>query len=175
MPTRWDQVALTVGIGWDLRLAKSLYLRPILNAAVARVTSDTALAGQLIEFRTDRDLAFLDRGRLNAWGLGGSLVLAYYDHLPAREIDVELRGTQLHLQTFGDTSAVVRGDTEALTVGLWGRLRWPTGTRGVRPAGTLGGGGAALPLLRRAARRSRLRAPDEARRRPGAGQRARSR
>jgi len=38
-----------------------------------------------------------------------------------------LRGTHLHLETFGDTSAAVRGNTEALTVSLWGRLRWPTG------------------------------------------------
>ena len=71
LPTRWDQVALTVGIGWDLRLAKSLYLRPILNAAVARVTSDTALAGRLIEFRTDRDLAFLDRAARTPGGSEG--------------------------------------------------------------------------------------------------------
>lgn len=127
LPARWDQVAVTVGVGWDFRLARNLYLRPILNAALAHVTSDAALFGSLAEFRTERDLAFLDRGRLNAWGLGGSLVLAWYDHMPAREIDVELRGTHLHLSTFAGTSAAVRGTTEALTVSLWARLRWPTG------------------------------------------------
>lgn len=125
--TRWDQFGATVGVGYDIPVAKNLYLRPIVNAALAQVTTDAALAASLIEFRSNQDLAFLDRGRMNAWGLGGSLMLAYYDHLPAREIDVELRTTNLHLQTFGNTSAAVEGDTNALTVNLWGRLRWPTG------------------------------------------------
>lgn len=127
LPTRWNQIALTIGVGWDIRLAENLYLRPILNAAVAHITTDAALGGALIAHRTDRDLAFLDRGRMKAWGVGGSLVLAWYDHLPAREIDVELPGTHFHLATFGGTSAAVRGETDALTVSLWGRLRWPTG------------------------------------------------
>ncbi|MXP63562.1 hypothetical protein E0493_09390 [Roseomonas sp. M0104] len=128
LPARWDQISATFGVGWDFRLARNLYLRPILNAAVAHVTSDAALFGSLVEFRNDINLAFLDRGRMNAWGLGGSLVLAWYDHQPAREIDVELRGTRFHLETFGDTSAAVRGiGTEATTVNLWSRIRWPTG------------------------------------------------
>jgi Autotransporter beta-domain len=125
--TRWDQFSVTVGVGYDFLLAKNIYLRPIANAAVAQVTTDAALAGSLIEFRSNQDLAFLERGKMNAYGLGGSLVLAYYDHLPAREIDIELRATDLYLQTFGDTSAAVEGDTNALTVNLWARLRWPTG------------------------------------------------
>lgn len=125
--TRWDQFSATVGIGYDIPLAKNIYLRPILNAAVAQVTTDATLAGSLIAFRTNQDLAFLERGRMNAYGLGGSLMLAYYDHLPAREIDIELRATDLHLQTFGDTSAAVKGSSNALTANLWGRLRWPTG------------------------------------------------
>jgi Autotransporter beta-domain len=126
--TRWDQFSVTIGVGYDFPLAKNLYLRPILNAAIAQVTTDATLAASLVAFRNDnQDLAAIDRGKLNAYGLGGSLVLAYYDHLPAREIDIELRTTDLQLQTFGDTSEAVKGDTNALTVNLWGRLRWPTG------------------------------------------------
>jgi hypothetical protein len=79
-----------------------LNLRPIVNAAVAPITTDATLAGSLIAFRNNQDLEFLDRGRMNAYGLGGSLMLAYYDHLP-------------------------KGSSKALTVNLWGRLRWPTG------------------------------------------------
>jgi len=126
-PTRWNQAAMTVGAGYDIRLAENLYLRPIVNAAIARVTTHASLLGNLVAFPDDRDLAFLRHGQLNAWGLGGSLVLAYYDHLPAREIDIELRTTNFHLQTFGDTSPAVRGDTVAGAVNAWGRLRWPTG------------------------------------------------
>jgi hypothetical protein len=80
--TRWDQFSATVGIGWDFLLAKNIYLRPIVNAAIAQVTTDAALAASLLAFRNDQDLAAIDRGKLNAYGLGGSLVLAYYDHLP---------------------------------------------------------------------------------------------
>jgi hypothetical protein len=33
---------------------------------------------------------FLDGGRLNAYGLGGSLMLDYEDYRPDEEIDIEL-------------------------------------------------------------------------------------
>jgi hypothetical protein len=125
--TRWDQFSTTVGVGWDFPIAKNLYLRPILNAAIAQITTDATLAASLLAFRNDKDIAFIERGKMNAYGLGGSLVLAYYDRLPAREIDIELRTTDLYLQTFGDTSDAAKGSSNALTVNLWARLRWPTG------------------------------------------------
>jgi hypothetical protein len=125
--TQWNQFSGTVGVGYDFLIAKNLYLRPILNAAIATVTTDATLATSLLEFRNNQDIAFLENGKMNAYGLGGALMLAYYDHLPAREIDIELRVTDLYLQTFGDTSAAVEGSSNALTVNLWGRLRWPTG------------------------------------------------
>ncbi len=164
--TRWDQFSVTIGVGYDFPIAKNLYLRPILNAAIAQVTTDAALATSLLAFRNNnQDLAAIDRGKLNAYGLGGSLMLAYYDHLPAREIDIELRTTDLQLQTFGDTTDAVKGDTNALTVNLWGRLRWPTGTRSVSKAGQVAGGGPAFPLSRRPAGGPRVRASDQDRRR----------
>ncbi|WP_165982565.1 autotransporter domain-containing protein [Dankookia rubra] len=127
VPTRWNQISVTVGAGWDIALSDRLYLRPIVNAAGAHVTTDLALAGALVNLRRERDFDFLSRGRLNAWGLGGSLVLAWYDHRPQREVDVELRGTRLHLATFDDTSVAIRSTMEATTVSLWARLRVPTG------------------------------------------------
>ncbi len=126
-PTRWNQFSITAGIGWDIRLGERLRLRPIVNASVAQVTTDAALAGAYLAATRDRDLAFLARGRMNAWGLGGALVLAWYDHTPSREIDIELRGTRLHLETVPGTSEAVRFATESTTVNLWTRLRWPTG------------------------------------------------
>jgi hypothetical protein len=127
IPTRWDQLSATVGVGWDFPLGGNFYLRPIANAAIAQATTDATLAVSLLEFRRSQEVAALDDARMNAYGVGGSLVLAYYDHLPAREIDIELRGTDLYLQTFGDTSGDLRANTNALTVNLWARYRWPTG------------------------------------------------
>lgn len=125
--TRWDQFSATVGVGWDFPLGGNFYLRPIANTAIARATTDATLASNALAFRTDEQIQALERGRVNAYGVGGSLVLAYYDHLPAREIDIELRTTDLYLQSFGDTNPPLRADTNALTVNLWSRLRWPTG------------------------------------------------
>jgi hypothetical protein len=127
IPTRWDQLSATVGVGWDFPLGGNFYLRPIANVAIAQATTDASLAVSLLEFRRSQEVEALDDARMNAYGVGGSLVLAYYDHLPAREIDIELRATDLYLQTFGDTSADLRANTNALTVNLWARLRWPTG------------------------------------------------
>jgi hypothetical protein len=70
-------------------------------------------------------LAFLDRGRMNAYGLGGSLMLDLNIPRPGYEIDLELRYTDIRLSTFGDTSRLVRGEAEAKTLNLWGRVRWP--------------------------------------------------
>ncbi|MCZ8148711.1 MAG: hypothetical protein O9325_12815 [Roseomonas sp.] len=64
---------------------------------------------------------------MNVWGLGGWLALAYYDYRPARDIDIELRYTQIELESFGDTLPAAGGSATARTLGLWSRLRWPTG------------------------------------------------
>lgn len=127
LPTRWNNAAVTVGVGWDIPLAENLYLRPILNLAVGYAASDASLFGSFLEFRTGRDLTPLSSRHMNVWARGGSLVLAWYDHRPAREIDMELRYTHLRLETFGDTFPAARGSATAQTIGWWGRLRWPTG------------------------------------------------
>ena len=125
--TRWNQFSATVGVGWDFPLGGDFYLRPIANAALAQATTDATLGSNLAASRNDEEIKALERGKVNAYGVGGSLVLAYYDHLPAREIDIELRGTDLYLQSFGDTNPPLKADTNAFTANLWARLRWPTG------------------------------------------------
>jgi hypothetical protein len=127
LPTRWNSLSMTIGVGWDFRLAENLYLRPIVNAALGHASSDAALLGSYVSIKTDTDLDILDQARLNAWGIGGSLVLAYYDHQPRREIDVELRYTEMQLRSFGDTLPEARGRSEARALSIWTRLRWPTG------------------------------------------------
>jgi hypothetical protein len=126
-PLRWNNFTSTIGVGYDIRLAEYLWLRPILNASLGFAAGDATLFGAFVSYRTGRDISALTDRRVNVYGLGGSLVLAYYDYRPERDIDVELRYTQLHLQTFGDTMRAARGSSVAQTLGLWGRYRWPTG------------------------------------------------
>lgn len=126
-PARWNNFTATVGVGYDIRLAEYLYLRPIFNLAAGYAASDASLLAGFLESRTGVDLSSLTDRHVNVWGIGGSLTLAYYDYRPARDIDVELRYTQILLQTFGDTLPAARGRSEARALGLWTRLRWPTG------------------------------------------------
>ncbi|WP_211848880.1 hypothetical protein [Neoroseomonas eburnea] len=127
VPLRWNNIAGTIGIGYDIRLGEYLWLRPIVNMSAGYAASDASLFGAFVNYRTDRDIPALTDQHVNVWGIGGSLMLAYYDYRPARDIDVELRYTQIHLRTFGDTVAAARGSLTAQTVGLWTRYRWPTG------------------------------------------------
>jgi hypothetical protein len=62
---------------------------------------------------------------MNAYGLGGSLMLDLNIQRPGYEVDLELRYTDIRLSTFGDTSTLVRGESEAKTANVWGRVRWP--------------------------------------------------
>jgi hypothetical protein len=125
LPTRWNNFSGTVGVGWDFPIIEGLVFRPILNAALGHVESDVSLVGRLLEIKYDRELAFLDRGRMNAYGLGGSLMLDLNIPRPNYEVDLELRYTDIRLSTFGDTSRAVRGEAEAKTFNIWGRVRWP--------------------------------------------------
>jgi hypothetical protein len=127
VPLRWNNVTATVGVGYDIRLAEYLWLRPIFNLAAGYAASDASLFGGFLEWRFGADVPELTDKHVNAWGIGGSLMLAYYDHQPARDIDVELRYTQLRLATFGDTMREARGTSDAITLGLWARYRWPMG------------------------------------------------
>ncbi|WP_424810656.1 hypothetical protein [Roseococcus sp. YIM B11640] len=126
-PTRWNNITSTVGIGYDIRLAEYLWLRPILNGALGVAASDATLFASYIHLRTGYDISALTDRHVNVYGLGGSLMLAYYDYKPERDIDVELRYTELRLQTFGSTPSGVGGRSTPRTLGLWARYRWPTG------------------------------------------------
>lgn len=125
--SKWTSLAATGGIGWDLPLTEAIALRPIANVSLGHVESDGALAGRVIEDETGVDLAFLENGRLNAVGYGGSLMLDYERYRPGYEVDVELRYTHILLESFGGSSDAVEGRAEATALALWSRLRLPTG------------------------------------------------
>ena len=126
VPARWNSIALSGGVGYDFPITKNLVLRPIFNFSLAHLESDASLAGRIIDDRFDISLDFLKRGRLNAYGLGGSLMLDYTLVAPDHEIDVELRYTNIRLRTF-DSSAVVSGSASAEAAGVYMRYRAPTG------------------------------------------------
>ena len=70
-------------------------------------------------------MQFLNGGRMNAYGAGGSLMLDYEDYKPEREYDAELRYTNISLNTF-DSSTAVQGSANSQSLGLWARARYPT-------------------------------------------------
>jgi hypothetical protein len=127
VPARWTGLSGTGGIGWDFRLGPDLVWRPIANIAVGRVSSELKLPG----FRPDTQDApafdFLGHGHLDAWGLGGSVMLDYERYRSDSEIDAELRYTAIRLRSFGSTASAVQGQADAITASLWTRYRAPTG------------------------------------------------
>jgi hypothetical protein len=127
IPTKWNSLSGTVGIGWDFPIAKELYLRPIVNFSLGRVASDLKAAERFVEIKTGQEIEFLNHGSLDALGLGGSLMLDYERYRPENEIDVELRYTNIYLESYGNTSDAVAGHSSAQNVNLWSRWRAPTG------------------------------------------------
>ncbi|WP_198373730.1 hypothetical protein, partial [Roseomonas rosulenta] len=125
---RWNNFTTTVGIGWDFYLADSLYVTPILNLAGGYAASDTSLATTFLARRRDRsDPTALSEVQANVWGLGGALMLTYFNYSAARQIDVQARYTQLRLQTFGNSLPASRGTSTSSTLSVWSQYRWPTG------------------------------------------------
>ncbi|KDP85531.1 autotransporter outer membrane beta-barrel domain-containing protein [Cupriavidus basilensis] len=129
IPTKWNTVAGTIGVGWDFPLTanKELVFRPILNASLARVTTDASVAQFLLGQKTGKDISFIENGHLNAYGLGGSVMLDWERHAPTYDADIEVRYTNIHLQSFGGTSSAVTGTGAAQTASLYARWRAPTG------------------------------------------------
>jgi len=121
---KWDAYSATGGIGWDFPVVEGLVLRPIFNFSYGRVDSNASATGQT---GAGAEFDFLAAGRLDAYGLGGSLVLDYERYRPDNEIDVELRYTNIYLRSFGGTSEAVQGSADAQSVSLWARWRAPTG------------------------------------------------
>jgi hypothetical protein len=122
--TKWDAYSATGGIGWSFPVAQELSLRPIFNFSYGRVDSNLSASGQA---GAGAEFDFLVNGRLDAYGLGGSLVLDYERYRPENEIDVELRYTNIYLRSFGGSSSAVQGSADSQSMSLWTRWRAPTG------------------------------------------------
>jgi len=127
LPLKWNTFSATGGIGWDFSLAPEWKLRPIFNFTLGHVESDSSLAVRIIEEKTGRDLSFLDGGRMNAVGYGGSLMLDWERYRPEGEWDLEIRYSHIKLESLDSTSSGVEGKALARSLGVWGRYRAPTG------------------------------------------------
>ena len=125
IPTKWTTITGTAGIGWDFRLARELVLRPIANFSIGHMETDLSAAARLLEGQTDKEIRFLENGSLNAIGYGGSLMLDYERYRHTYEIDVELRFTNIYLQSIGGTSEGVQGSAWSQNLNLWSRWRAP--------------------------------------------------
>ena len=127
IPVKWNSISGTAGIGWDFPIAEELVLRPMFNFSLGRVESDLLIAQRVIENNTGQDIDFLNKGRLDALGVGGSLMLDYERYRRENEIDVELRYTNIYLQSINDSSEAVSGSADSQSLSLWSRWRAPTG------------------------------------------------
>jgi len=132
IPVKWNNFTISGGIGWDFPLTKNneLKLRPIFNFLLGHVESDASLLGRYLENELDMDsdtLSFLHSGRLNAYGLGGSIMLDWEHYREAYEVDVELRYAYMNFTNFDMEYSSLKGSAEANIISLWTRWRAPTG------------------------------------------------
>ncbi len=127
LPTKWNSLAGTLGAGWDFFLTDELRLRPIANLTLGRVVTDGSVAGFIVEELTGTELEFLDGGKREVYGLGGTLMLDWEHYRKDYEIDVELRYTDIHLKSLSESSYGVEGNSDAQSLSLWSRWRAPSG------------------------------------------------
>lgn len=126
-PAKWNTISASGGVGWDFDLSDHWVIRPIANLSLGTVASDLRIADWVFDHKTAKETAFLENGRLNAYGLGGSLMLDYELFSNQHDIDAEIRYSYIHLQSFGSTSEAVQGQADAENLSLYLRRRAPTG------------------------------------------------
>lgn len=127
IPLKWNTASVTGGIGWDFPITENIVFRPIFNFALGQVASDISVGSRYLSWRTNRDLDFLDGGKMNAYGLGGSVMLDYEYASPEHDIDLEWRYTNILLQSYGNVADGVKGTASAEASSLYARYRAPTG------------------------------------------------
>jgi hypothetical protein len=127
LPVKWSSFSATGGIGWDFPITAELKFRPMLNISIGQVASDVSVASRILDRKTNYELDFLERGKLNAIGYGGSLMLDYEHYREDYEIDVEVRYTQILLRTTDATANFAQGSAVSRSAGFWSRWRAPTG------------------------------------------------
>ncbi|WP_237215521.1 hypothetical protein [Falsiroseomonas oryziterrae] len=123
----WNSVSATVGVGWSFAVTDRLQIRPVVNASLGYVSNDLALGAELLEFLTGIDLEFLKQAQAATGGIGGAIVLAWYDYRAAWEFEVEVRLSQMNLRTLPVYSRGLDVRENTRTATLWARYRVPIG------------------------------------------------
>ncbi|MDN3922275.1 autotransporter domain-containing protein [Roseateles violae] len=126
LPTKWNSVSATGGIGWDFPISEHWVIRPIFNFTLGRVASDLRIAKYWLEENKNLEINFLDGGTMKATGLGGALMLDYEKFTPEHDDDLEIRYTNVDLKSHGDRG-IVTGYAKAESISIWARRRIPTG------------------------------------------------
>lgn len=127
IPAKWNIASANLGIGYDIHIAKDWVLRPMVNLSLGQIASDLSVASRYLAWKTGRDIDFLNGGKMNAYGVGGSLMLDYESVTPTREIDLEIRYTNIRLHAFGGPAQTAGSDAIAEAISLYARKRAPTG------------------------------------------------
>ena len=127
LPAQWTNVSTSGGVGWDFRIAEELVLRPILNVSLGHLQSDASAEGRALDNANDREVRFLQRGRLDLAGAGASVMLDYEHYRPGGEVDAELRYSDIRLRSTSGTFEAVQGHAVARSLSFWTRYRAPTG------------------------------------------------
>jgi hypothetical protein len=126
IPLKWTSVTATGGVGWDFPVAENWVLRPIFNFSLGTVASDLKAANWWVNYKTGKEFNFFQNGSMNVYGTGAALMLDYELVKPEYEVDLELRLSQVHLQSF-KTDEGVAGASNSQTANLWARYRAPSG------------------------------------------------
>ena len=126
IPAKWTTIAGTGGIGAGIKLISELRFIAVFDFSLGHVESDASVLGRAIKFYTGKDIDFLKRGRLNAYGLGGAAILDFSRFWERYSLELQARSTNILLQSF-DSSSGADGEADAATVSLYARLRGPTG------------------------------------------------
>ena len=128
VPTKWNTLSVSGGVGWDFPIARNWVIRPMANLSLGTVVSDLRVADWIFDRqRNAPESDFLDNGRLNAYGLGGSLMLDYELFSTEQDVDAELRYSYIALNSYGNTADIVSGQATAENLNLYLRRRAPTG------------------------------------------------
>jgi len=106
VPRHWTGVSATGGIGWDFRLGPDLALAADRPTSRSPGVERAEAAGSRVQARRAGRPAydFLGYGHLDAWGLGGSVMLRLRALRPEQRERRELRYTAIRLQSYGSTA-----------------------------------------------------------------------
>lgn len=127
VPAKWNTFSASGGVGWDFPIAQNWVVRPMANLSLGTVISDLRAADWIFDRQRSNEGDFLDNGRLNAYGLGGSLMFDYELFSTEQDVDAELRYSYIALNSYGNTADIVSGQATAENINLYLRRRAPTG------------------------------------------------